>query len=258
MDDPTRPAAPAVTQAVMQQVTTAVAAHLRGEPVAQLYLAGGPHHRAIAVLGTAAAAVRAAVPRPHLLVCTGADFVALWHDTLRHGMTPFIRRALAATEVVVLDNVDALRAEPFAQDELGRLLVPNRLVLLSGSGHLRHVDTWSPALTRGLAGATRLCLHDGPCVTDADAWAVIDRVAAYYGFPRATLLSSRRTARVALARQVAMYLLREEGLTYGAVGRVLRRDHATVMHGHARIHDLALCQPGVRYDLDALRCAPLA
>lgn len=245
---------PAVTQAVMQQVTTAVVTHLRGEPVAPLYLAGGPHHRAIALLGTAAAEVRAARPQ-RLLACTGADFAALWHDTLRHGMTPFIRRALAATEVVVLDNLDALRAEPFAQGELGRLLVPGRLVILSGPGHLRHVAAWSPALARSLTGATPLCVYDSPCVTDADAWAVIDRVATYYGFPRVTLLSRRRTAHVALARQVAMYLLREEGLTYSAVGRILRRDHATVMHGHARIHDLAARRPDVRYDLDALRCA---
>jgi hypothetical protein len=62
-----------------------------------------------------------------------------------------------------------------------------------------------------LAGAASLCLHEGPCVSDGEAWALIDRVAGYYALSRAALLSRRRTAQVALARQVAMYVLRAEG-----------------------------------------------
>jgi chromosomal replication initiator protein len=50
------------------------------------------------------------------------------------------------------------------------------------------------------------------------------------------LLSTSREMTVAQARQVAMYLLREDaGLTASQIGQELGRDHSTVLHGHARI-----------------------
>jgi hypothetical protein len=207
------------------------------------------------VLGAAAAALRAAGQGDGLLTCTGADFAGLWRDTLQRGLTPFVRRALAAQQALLLDGLDALRDEPVAQWELARLVAPGRLVILAGRGHLCHLPAWSSVLTTRLAGATSLCLHAGPCVTDADAWTIVDCVAHYYGLTRAALLSRRRTAPIARARQMAMCLLREQGLTYNAVGRLLQRDRATVMHGHAHICQLSAHQPGVRHDLATLRRA---
>lgn len=245
-------------EAVRQRVLAAVHAHLRGEETAPLYLATGHMGAALGILGAAAATVRAAGRSECLLVCTGSDFAGLWCDTLRRGMTPFVRRAQANRRVIVLDGLEVLHDEPFAQGELARLIAPERLVVLAGCGHLRHVSAWSPALAPRLVDATELCLHAGPCVTDADARALIDRVAGYYGLTRAQLLSRRRTAAIARARQIAMFLLREEGLTYSAIGRLLRRDHSTVTHGHALIHWLAARQSGVRHDLDTLRRAHAA
>jgi chromosomal replication initiator protein len=66
--------------------------------------------------------------------------------------------------------------------------------------------------------------------------AVLMATCAYYGVPRQILLGKSRVMTVAEARQVAMYLLREEtGLTATQVGQELGRDHSTVLHGHARI-----------------------
>jgi hypothetical protein len=211
-------------QAAIQQIRAAVAAHLRGERVMALYLAGGSPRRTIAVLGAAAAGLRAAGQGDGLLTCTGADFAGLWRDTLQRGLTPFVRRALAARQALLLDGLEALRDEPVAQWELARLVAPGRLVILAGRGHLRHLPAWSPVLTTRLAGATSLCLHAGPCVTDADAWTIVDCVAHYYGVTRAALLSRRRTAPIARARQMAMCLLREQGLTYS--GRL--HDHVAI------------------------------
>jgi len=65
---------------------------------------------------------------------------------------------------------------------------------------------------------------------------VLDAVCAYYGLPRATLLGKGRALTVAQARQVAMYLLREDaGLTSIQVGQEIGRDYSTVLHGHARV-----------------------
>ncbi len=65
----------------------------------------------------------------------------------------------------------------------------------------------------------------------------IERVAAFYGMTPADLTGRRRTADVAQARQVAMYLLRaENGLSLPAIGaHVGGRDHSTVSHGVEKI-----------------------
>ncbi len=69
----------------------------------------------------------------------------------------------------------------------------------------------------------------------------IERVAAYHGMTVAELTGRRRTADVARARQIAMYLLREENtLSLPAIGEHLGgRDHSTVSHGVEKIaHDM--------------------
>src|SRR5919197_2165860 len=66
--------------------------------------------------------------------------------------------------------------------------------------------------------------------------ALLQAICDYYGVSRPMLLSKSREMTVAQARQVAMYLLREDaGLTATQVGQELGRDHSTVLHGHARI-----------------------
>ena len=67
--------------------------------------------------------------------------------------------------------------------------------------------------------------------------AAIERVAAYFGLTLTDLTGRRRTADVAHARQVAMYLLREEHqLSLPAIGEQLGgRDHSTVSYGIDRI-----------------------
>jgi chromosomal replication initiator protein len=66
---------------------------------------------------------------------------------------------------------------------------------------------------------------------------IIDGVARFYHLEPDDLTGARRTKDLALARQVAMYLAREEtssslvhiGVSLG------NRDHTTVMHGHDKI-----------------------
>jgi len=236
-----------------EQVLATVGTYLCGVKVAPLYLATGQPGVATALLAAAAAEVRSTGRGERMLTCSGADFVGLWRDTLRRGMTPFVRRALAARRVILLDDLEALRGEPFAQGELARLIAPERLVVLAGRDHPQRVGVWGSLLAAHLGTAILLCLHDGPCVADADAWAIIDQVAGYYGFTRAQLLARRRTAPIALARQVAMHLLRQEGLTADRVGQLLRRDHSTVLHGDARIRWLAAGEAPIRHDLATLR-----
>jgi chromosomal replication initiator protein len=65
----------------------------------------------------------------------------------------------------------------------------------------------------------------------------IQRAAAEaYGLSRDRLLARDRSPKVALARQVAMYLARElTDETLPAIGRGFARNHATVLHAHKRV-----------------------
>ncbi len=105
----------AARERAVRGVVAATRAHLRGEAVAPLYLAAGRTGVAPGVLGAAAATWRVERRGERLLACTGAGFAGLWRDTLRRGMTPFVRRALSATDALLLDDLEALRGEQVAQ-----------------------------------------------------------------------------------------------------------------------------------------------
>jgi len=66
---------------------------------------------------------------------------------------------------------------------------------------------------------------------------VIHTSADYFGLQPETLLGKKRDKSVALARHVAMYLMREEmDASWTDIGRALGgRDHSTVLHGHQKI-----------------------
>jgi chromosomal replication initiator protein len=70
---------------------------------------------------------------------------------------------------------------------------------------------------------------------------VIDRVADEFGVSRSELMApTRGQANIALARQVAMFVLRKvHGYTFSRIGDILgKRDHGTIIHGFKRIEDL--------------------
>jgi chromosomal replication initiator protein len=84
---------------------------------------------------------------------------------------------------------------------------------------------------------------------------IIAAVAQQYQIPEEDLLGRRRTRRIALPRQVAMYLIREETDTsLPKIGQALGgRDHTTVMYGHDRISDLIERDYGLRRQVHAIR-----
>jgi chromosomal replication initiator protein len=79
-----------------------------------------------------------------------------------------------------------------------------------------------------------------PRRADIQADEVIDLVAREYGLETERLLGRERTKAVALPRQVAMYLLREEAkISLPKIGEALGgRDHTTVMYACDKVADL--------------------
>jgi len=97
-----------------------------------------------------------------------------------------------------------------------------------------HGGVASPQLARQVARDINRAARrsHGPVTVDAVLAAVCD----YYALPPRTLLSKSRAMTVAQARQVTMYLLREDArLTAVQTGQHLGRDHSTVLSGYARI-----------------------
>lgn len=61
---------------------------------------------------------------------------------------------------------------------------------------------------------------------------LIDKVAKYYGLSSKDLLGTSRVKNIKTARQIGMYLMKEElGLSTVEIGRELSKDHTTIMHG---------------------------
>ena len=84
---------------------------------------------------------------------------------------------------------------------------------------------------------------------------ILEQVARYYTLPIATLTAKRRDKHTATARQVAMYLLREETRhSLKEIGFLLgHRNHATVLYAIRKVHDQLNTNPDLRQDIASLR-----
>ena len=78
--------------------------------------------------------------------------------------------------------------------------------------------------------------------------AIIDGVSAHFEMPVEALKGRRRDARTALARQVAMYLIRDElHLPFAEIGESFGdRDHSTVVHACEKIEEEINVNPQLR------------
>jgi chromosomal replication initiator protein len=103
---------------------------------------------------------------------------------------------------------------------------------------LAYHDLWGKPLNEATAAEALADLLPRRRKIVADK--VLEAVAQAYGVSVAELRAKGRSRRVAVPRQVAMYLLREEaGLSLPRIGELLGgRDHSTIMHGTRKVADL--------------------
>ncbi|RUA17623.1 MAG: chromosomal replication initiator protein DnaA [Clostridia bacterium] len=85
--------------------------------------------------------------------------------------------------------------------------------------------------------------------------AILDAVAQEYNITISELKGSRRTRRISVPRQMAMYLLRDVAqLSFPQIGEYLGgRDHTTIMHGATKIEKSLRETPEVREKLERVR-----
>ena len=99
--------------------------------------------------------------------------------------------------------------------------------------------------------------HSSPANGRPSALAIVQATAAFFSIDRPALEGPRGTKTVATARQVAMYLLREEaGLGPTAIGRLLGgRHHATVIRNCAKMAALANSDQDLQSSIQHIKTA---
>lgn len=87
-----------------------------------------------------------------------------------------------------------------------------------------------------------------------DVEAIQRRVAEYYKIPESKMQASDRTAQVAFARQVAMYLCSElTDMKLVAIGKAFKRDHGTVIHAKKAIKNNMDINAETKRDVEYLK-----
>ncbi len=83
---------------------------------------------------------------------------------------------------------------------------------------------------------------------------VLSEVSSYFGLTAEDLCSKKRTAEIAMARQIAMYALREmAAVSLTQIGDVFGgRDHTTVMHSIHKVEDEMKVNPHLKSDVDEI------
>ena len=86
---------------------------------------------------------------------------------------------------------------------------------------------------------------------DLSPSSIISAVANHYGLQLETLVGTKRDKLSSMARQMAMYLLREElQCSWTHIGRELGgRDHSTILHGYQKMSNDVNTDPAMRRDL---------
>ncbi|MEQ8226699.1 MAG: helix-turn-helix domain-containing protein [Rhodospirillales bacterium] len=89
---------------------------------------------------------------------------------------------------------------------------------------------------------------------------IVRQVSRETGVAESDILSDSRLRRISVARHAAYFLARElTGFSFPQLGRRFRRDHSTVIHGHARCMELMAVSEGYRAMVVRLgdKCRPM-
>jgi len=114
--------------------------------------------------------------------------------------------------------------------------------------------TWAPLTVEVASQALTDFAHAASRRTLTPA-AIIEAVAKYFGTEPQALEGKGRDKQTALARHVAIYLIREEiGCPYAEIGRCLGgRDHSATLRGYERISLQMMASPQLRGDVLEIR-----
>ena len=180
-------------------------------------------------------------------------------DRFEWGLTVPLEPPDLATRLVFLGNLAKEQAEPPPPDALRALAAKTSANLRVLKGALTRVVaisslTSSAVTTASVENALPAQTIAATESAELNARQVQEAVADRLDLTIDELLSPRRTARIARARQLAMYLTRElTDLSLPAIAQAFnRRDHTTVLHAIRRVERSALEDARVARTLEEL------
>ena len=78
---------------------------------------------------------------------------------------------------------------------------------------------------------------------------IIENVATYYDLKPADILSSMRSSKISLARQLVIYLCRElNGDSFSHIAKALNKKHTTIMYSYEKIKETLKTKPNIAAD----------
>jgi len=106
-----------------------------------------------------------------------------------------------------------------------------------------------------LEKASQIITNSGtPARTRLTFKKIIEEVSRFYGLSFEDILAPKRDKSLAHPRQIAMYLLRHElNLSFPKIGKELKRDHTTVIHGCERIEKEIIQNQGLKQEILLLK-----
>jgi chromosomal replication initiator protein len=187
------------------------------------------------------------------------DLADRLRDRFEWGLTVPLEPPDLATRLVFLGNLAREQSEPLPPDALRALASKSSANLRLLKGALTRVVAISSLTSSAITTASVENALPTDTITPApsknlDARQVQEAVSARLEISIDDLLSPTRTARVARARQLAMYLTRElTDLSLPAIAQAFnRRDHTTVLHAIKRVERSALEDATVSRALEEL------
>jgi chromosomal replication initiator protein len=175
------------------------------------------------------------------------DLADRLRDRFEWGLTVPLEPPDLATRLVFLGNLAREQSEPLPPDALRALASktsPNLRVLKGALTRVVAISslTSSAVTTAAIENALPAATIPPAVAPPLEPRQVQEAVATRLGIDIDDLLSPNRTAPVARARQLAMYLTRElTELSLPAIARAFnRRDHTTVLHAIRRVERSAL------------------
>ncbi len=147
------------------------------------------------------------------------------------------------------------RAVPLAVLELIAQTVETNVRELEGALN-RIIAQWEALHQPPTVETAQAILQDMvPCQGRAKPEVILQTVATYFGLAVEDLLGPSRKKPIALARQIAMYLLcSDTDLSLEQVGAFMgKRDHTTVLHGRDKVRNLMETDPTIRLHVQTVR-----
>ena len=82
---------------------------------------------------------------------------------------------------------------------------------------------------------------------------IIEKCAKFYDVKKEDIYSEKRTKNIALARQVAIYIMKElTDYSFPKIGSIIGKDHATAIYAIKKVNELMEKDEAVRFNVDGL------